>query len=257
ELDHEPRIATESGSIRDFEGRPRRLYPRPRRRPRRNGRHRQCSSARLHSYRVLAGEQQRVPRLHPRLDAGTPLGHAGRHGGRCAAARLRRRWVHQRHCALRRRRLSRRDEVATLARRMNLMNQTQVTLEPSRAMAQGAGTAESSLAPIVTADVAPRAVAIGAPVSRAGIVRRALRTRSFSAVISFAVFLLLWDVIAEWLDAPIQFPSPLRVASAFVDLASGGELFEHALISTTRLAISLAVALALAVPVGFFMGLNE
>ena len=140
---------------------------------------------------------------------------------------------------------------------MNLMNQAQVTLEPSRAMAQGAGTAESSLAPIVTADVAPRAVAIGAPVSRAGIVRRALRTRSFSAVISFAVFLLLWDVIAEWLDAPIQFPSPLRVASAFVDLASGGELFEHALISTTRLAISLAVALALAVPVGFFMGLNE
>ena len=132
------------------------------------------------------------------------------------------------------------------------------TLERNIAIAAGAaGTAESSLATVVVDDVTPSATPIGPPLPRSVAVQRFLGTRAFSAVVSFAVFLGLWQVIAVWLDAPIQFPSPLRVASAFGDLATGGELFEHALISTGRLIASLVVSVALAVPLGFFMGLNE
>src|SRR5262245_21279591 len=95
------------------------------------------------------------------------------------------------------------------------------------------GTAESSLATAVTAD------AVRGPIDAAGsrpsLVERLLATRWFCAVLAFAVFLLLWYGIAAWLDAPIQFPGPVRVGSALVDLAAGGELFEHAAISTVRL----------------------
>jgi ABC-type nitrate/sulfonate/bicarbonate transport system permease component len=86
--------------------------------------------------------------------------------------------------------------------------------------------------------------------------RRLTSSHIFIVVRSFAVFLALWYALAAWVGNPIQLPSPLRVASALVDLAAEGELFEHALISTTRLVISLVAALVLAVPLGFFMGLS-
>ena len=44
---------------------------------------------------------------------------------------------------------------------------------------------------------------------------------------------------------------------AVVELAVSGELFEHALISTSRLALALLLAMLLAVPLGFFMGLSS
>jgi ABC-type nitrate/sulfonate/bicarbonate transport system permease component len=47
----------------------------------------------------------------------------------------------------------------------------------------------------------------------------------------------------------------LRSFAVFIwQLAVSGELFEHALISTTRLVIALIVATLVAVPLGFFMG---
>ena len=77
------------------------------------------------------------------------------------------------------------------------------------------------------------------------------------ALRSFAVFIAGWQLLYLWNGNPIQLPSPLRVATAFLDLAADGELFENAGVSAARLAISLAVAMALAVPLGFLMGLSR
>jgi ABC-type nitrate/sulfonate/bicarbonate transport system permease component len=78
--------------------------------------------------------------------------------------------------------------------------------------------------------------------------------RWFIALRSFAVFLGVWYLMFLWVGNPIQLPSPVRVAAALGQLAVGGELFEHAAISTTRLVIALIVATLIAVPLGFLMG---
>jgi ABC-type nitrate/sulfonate/bicarbonate transport system permease component len=54
----------------------------------------------------------------------------------------------------------------------------------------------------------------------------------------------------------VLLPSPLAAIDAFVELAGGMELFEHAGISLARLLLSLAVASALAIPLGLAMGLR-
>jgi ABC-type nitrate/sulfonate/bicarbonate transport system permease component len=89
-----------------------------------------------------------------------------------------------------------------------------------------------------------------------GAAPRFTKTRLFRAIRSFAVFLALWWAVAAWVENPIQLPTPGRVATALFDLAASGELLEHMLISATRLVIALLVSIALAVPLGFFMGLN-
>ena len=90
-----------------------------------------------------------------------------------------------------------------------------------------------------------------------GAWQRVSKHRLYYALRSFAIFFALWWVAATLIDNPIQVPTPWRVATAFLDLAVGGELLEHLTISATRLVISLIVAILLAVPLGFFMGLNE
>jgi ABC-type nitrate/sulfonate/bicarbonate transport system permease component len=90
-----------------------------------------------------------------------------------------------------------------------------------------------------------------------GRTRRLTAHRGFVALRSFAVFIALWWLLSVWTASPIQLPSPFRVATALWSLLVTGELFEHALISTTRLAISLLVAALLAVPLGFLMGLSR
>ena len=93
--------------------------------------------------------------------------------------------------------------------------------------------------------------------ARPGLVARWSNLRWLIALRSFAVFLLLWYGLSVWNANPIQLPSPLRVLDALTALAADGELFEHALVSVTRLVVSLAVAVALAVPLGFAMGLSR
>ena len=90
-----------------------------------------------------------------------------------------------------------------------------------------------------------------------GAWHRLSKHRVFYAIRSFAVFIALWWAVAAWIENPIQIPTPGRVAAALFNLAEGGELVEHLMISATRLVISLIVAVLLAVPLGFFMGLNE
>lgn len=87
-------------------------------------------------------------------------------------------------------------------------------------------------------------------------IRRLASARPFIALRAFAIFFVLWHLLSLAVGNPLQLPSPLRVAAALADLALSGEIFEHALISGTRLVLSLAIAALLAVPLGFLMGLS-
>lgn len=107
-------------------------------------------------------------------------------------------------------------------------------------------------------DAASKRPAASAPPRAAhGPVRRMMRQRWFIAIRSYAVFAALWYAAYLWNDNPLQLPSPLAVANAAWDLAAGGEMLQHASISATRLLIALCVAIVLAVPLGFWMGLSR
>jgi len=93
--------------------------------------------------------------------------------------------------------------------------------------------------------------------AKPGLAARWSNLRWLIALRSFALFLLFWYGLSVWNANPIQLPSPLRVLDALAELAADGELFEHALVSVTRLVASLVVAVALAVPLGFAMGLSR
>ena len=87
-----------------------------------------------------------------------------------------------------------------------------------------------------------------------GPIRRAMRQRWFIALRSFAIFAIVWWLFYRWNDNPLQLPSPVVVLQAIWELVLDGELFDHALISTTRLLIALGLSIAMAVPLGFWMG---
>ncbi|MBK6006862.1 ABC transporter permease [Ramlibacter ginsenosidimutans] len=95
-----------------------------------------------------------------------------------------------------------------------------------------------------------------AAAARPGALRRLAQQRWFIAVRAFGVFTALWYAAYLWNANPLQLPSPVAVASALWNLAAGGELLQHAGISSARLLIALAISIALAVPLGFWMGLS-
>lgn len=74
---------------------------------------------------------------------------------------------------------------------------------------------------------------------------------------SFAVFFLLWGALYLWNDNPLQLPSPLKVFEALWGLLREGEIAEHASVSTMRMLLALALAIGVAVPLGFVMGLSR
>ena len=90
-----------------------------------------------------------------------------------------------------------------------------------------------------------------------GPLRRLLRQRWIIPVRSFAVFAGLWQIAFLWNDNPLQLPSPARVFAALWDLLVSGEILEHASVSTGRMVIALIAAIAVAVPLGFWMGLSR
>ncbi len=93
---------------------------------------------------------------------------------------------------------------------------------------------------------APKAVGVPVWLGRLGVALR-----------SFVLFLLAWWALAQWNNNPIQLPDPLRVARAMGQLAADGELWEHAWVSASRIGLSLVLAVLLAVPLGFAMGLSR
>ena len=74
---------------------------------------------------------------------------------------------------------------------------------------------------------------------------------------SFAVFFLLWWLLHWWNGNPLQLPSPLKVFEALWGLLREGEIAEHASVSTLRMLLALSLSIAVAVPLGFLMGLSQ
>ena len=102
----------------------------------------------------------------------------------------------------------------------------------------------------------PTGAAPGTAIAGPGALRRIAHSQGLVALRSFAVFIALWYAFSVWNASPLQLPSPLRVVNALSNLVTSGEVLEHALISTSRLAVALVVATLLAVPLGFLMGLS-
>jgi ABC-type nitrate/sulfonate/bicarbonate transport system permease component len=86
---------------------------------------------------------------------------------------------------------------------------------------------------------------------------RKARGAAFVYLRTMAVFVAVWMLIAWWTANPVLLPTPLAVFEAIVDLARSLELFEHAAISLGRMALSLAIASSLAIPLGLAMGLDR
>ena len=126
------------------------------------------------------------------------------------------------------------------------MNTTTNATETAAPLAPGSSLAMS----LEEAEGTPPELAKATPAERA----RWMHRRWIIALRSFAIFIGVWYLMFLWNGNPIQLPSPLRVADAMWQLAVSGELFEHALISTTRLVIALVVSTVIAVPLGFLMG---
>lgn len=101
------------------------------------------------------------------------------------------------------------------------------------------------------------AAAHGSETKAAALWRRLWSFPGLVPLRSFALFLLAWHLLAIWNGNPIQLPTPWRVWLALRAVAAEGELLENALVSASRLSISLVLALALAVPLGFVMGLSK
>jgi len=74
---------------------------------------------------------------------------------------------------------------------------------------------------------------------------------------TMAVFIVVWAIIARWTANTALLPTPLAVIEAFIDLARDLELFQHAGISFGRMLLSVAIASALAIPLGLAMGLSR
>ena len=74
---------------------------------------------------------------------------------------------------------------------------------------------------------------------------------------TMAVFIVVWAIVSRWTGNTVLLPSPLAVIEAFTALAADLELFVHAGISFGRMLISVAIATALAVPLGLWMGLSR
>ena len=71
------------------------------------------------------------------------------------------------------------------------------------------------------------------------------------------IFLLVWQGTSLWIGNPILLPTPIDVARSFVELAGSGELVSNMLASVWRLLLSFVIAAAVAIPLGFAMGLNR
>jgi len=86
---------------------------------------------------------------------------------------------------------------------------------------------------------------------------RARPSRARAAAIylrTMAVFVLVWAAAAWWKGNPVLLPSPVAAFEAVVELARSLELFEQAVVSLARMGASLAIAGALAIPLGLAMG---
>lgn len=71
-------------------------------------------------------------------------------------------------------------------------------------------------------------------------------------VVAAAVVVVWWAAVAG--TGSVIFPTPLQVLDATVDLARGGELWTHIGASLFRVGVGFALAMAVGVPLGLWMG---
>ncbi|MDQ1900550.1 ABC transporter permease [Paracoccus sp. WLY502] len=76
-------------------------------------------------------------------------------------------------------------------------------------------------------------------------------------ILSVLMLLALWMAVAGLADDPRTMPSPLAVAARIVDLAVTGELWLHAGATLLRVLASFAIAMALGIALGLWMGRSQ
>lgn len=122
---------------------------------------------------------------------------------------------------------------------------------PAEGLRRTTGASAANGAITATADRKPSLAASGPrPATRSG-------GKLTGVIRAFLIVMTVWTALALLNGNPIQLPTPLAVFDALKTLALDGELFENVAISSVRLGISLLVAVALAIPLGFWMGLSR
>jgi len=95
-----------------------------------------------------------------------------------------------------------------------------------------------------------------AGLSRRSAMGHARLARALRLVILPAILLAAWEAGARMeLFNTVFLPPPSRILSATQQLLMSGELFRHFADSLRRIAIANVIAIGVAVPLGFFMGL--
>ncbi len=80
----------------------------------------------------------------------------------------------------------------------------------------------------------------------------------FAPLLVVAVGLLLWEFFVRWRDYPtFILPSPTLIWTKFLAVASDGTLARHTSITLIEIFIGLAIGLALALSIGYFLGKNQ
>ncbi|MBL8700861.1 MAG: ABC transporter permease [Alphaproteobacteria bacterium] len=74
---------------------------------------------------------------------------------------------------------------------------------------------------------------------------------------TMVVFGLVWALASAWIGNRALLPSPLAVIDALWRVALNGELVEHAGLSVARMIVAVALAAAVAVPLGLVMAMNR
>jgi NitT/TauT family transport system permease protein len=79
-----------------------------------------------------------------------------------------------------------------------------------------------------------------------------LRHIVWPLLVAAALIAVWWMAVEQ--SRSVIFPTPLQVVTATVDLARGGELWEHIGASLYRVGVGFALAVAVGIPVGLWMG---
>lgn len=74
------------------------------------------------------------------------------------------------------------------------------------------------------------------------------------ALISLAAFVIVWGVLAAWIDAPITFPTPVRVLEVVGDEAAAGRLLPGIGVTLARVAAAFVLAMSLGMALGLILG---
>lgn len=95
----------------------------------------------------------------------------------------------------------------------------------------------------------------GPPPWRRRLARGSLGT--FRYVRSIAVVVVIWTLVALWIDNRVLLPAPNRVVGSLVDLLTDGDFLQEYRTSGTRLLVGFAAAGLVAILLGVAMGLSK